>query len=302
MSTTPETTQEPESELGRLIQPVQPYIEKYGSKVVLGLAALLLIAATYIFYQRSANAAAAAGWGDLASANQPEDFADVADQFAGSPAAAWARLAAANGYFSNGVRMSFTSRTAAKGSFDKAQSAFKKLLDNRGTPKPVRERALFGMAKLEEAMSGQDTSSAIAAYEKLLSDFPSTTYKEIAEKRIEALKNPEVQEFYGWFREQDPSVAEDLLTPDDGSLIPKSPREEKTGVPSFGDSLLDPNAAAGDGSSTDTADEEKASAPDRSAIPPVPGSPEAGSSPPPEKPNPEGSTEGASGESGSEDK
>ena len=67
MSTAPTETQQDqeqnpsESELGRFLAPAQPYIEKYGSKIVLALAALLLLAAIYIWWSRSSTAAAAAG-------------------------------------------------------------------------------------------------------------------------------------------------------------------------------------------------------------------------------------------------
>lgn len=237
------TTHEPESELSRLMKPLQPYIEKYGSKVVLGLAVVLLVAAGYIWWSRTSQSAAAAGWGDIATSTAPEDFADVADQNPGTAAAAWARLAEADGYMNTAVRLSFTDRTASAGTFKKAETAYEKLLNKRGTPKNVRERALFGMARLLESTSGDDTTAAIAAYEKLLSEFPESIYKEVADKRIVELKKPEVQKFYGWFASQKPSVADDLRLPND--LLPDTPSPDKTGVPPL-DSILSDDPVPGD--------------------------------------------------------
>ncbi|MFK7820304.1 MAG: tol-pal system YbgF family protein [Planctomycetaceae bacterium] len=286
MTTTP--TQEPESELGQLMGPIQPYVDKYGSKVVLGLAALLLVAAAWIWWSRSSSAAAAQGWADFTTAKAAEDYADIADENPGTAAGAWARLSAANGYFTKGVQLSFTSRTASDGSFEKANSAYKKLLDNRSTPKQVRERALYGMARLEEATSGEDTSSAIAAYEKLLSDFPQSIYKELAEERVAELKKPEVQKFYAWFKEQDPSVTDDLMTPND---LPSSPGKAETGVLPL-DSILGPKPGGVEspdaGSAPEAADPEKAGS---LGIPPAPGAAESG----------DGAAESSSAGSGAEE-
>jgi hypothetical protein len=267
MTTTP--TQEPESELGQLMGPIQPYVDKYGSKVVLGLAAILILAAAYFLWARSASASAARGWADFTTANAAEDYDDIADENPGTPAGAWARLSAANGYYTSGVRLSFTSRTASDGSFEKAATAYKKLLDNRSTPKQVRERALHGMARLEEATSGEDTSAAITAYEKLLSDFPQSIYKELAEERIAELKKPEVQKFYAWFKQQDPSVTDSLMVPND---VPTSPGADETGVLPL-DSILGSGQGEAEGGDTpaETVDPEQVGSPD---IPPAPGTPE----------------------------
>ena len=235
-TTEPETDVQEASEFGQLLKPIQPYLDKYGSKVVLALAALLLVAAVYIWWTRSSAAAAAAGWGGMATANAPEDYADIADENPGTPAAAWARLSAANGYLTSAIRISFTDRKASSGSFDKARTEFDKLLNKRGTPKGVRERALYGIARLEESTSGDDTATAVSAYEKLLSEFPESAYKATAEQRIAKLKSGDSQSFYAWFAKQQPSVADDLIIPNDNN-VPVSPGSEETGAPDL-DTIL----------------------------------------------------------------
>jgi hypothetical protein len=227
-TTESETDVEEASEFGQLLKPIQPHLEKYGSKIVLGLAAFLLVAAVYIWWTRSSAAAAAAGWGGMATANAPEDYADIADENPGTPAAAWARLSAANGYLTSAIRLSFTDRKASSGSFDKARTEFDKLLNKRGTPKGVRERALYGIARLEESTSGDDTATAVSAYEKLLSEFPESAYKAMAEQRIAKLKSDDSQSFYGWFAKQQPSVADDLIIPNDD--LPGTPGAAETGA------------------------------------------------------------------------
>ncbi len=220
MSTAPTETQQDqeqnpsESELGRFLAPAQPYIEKYGSKIVLALAALLLLAAIYIWWSRSSTAAAAAGWGEMSTAGQPEDFADIADDNPNTVAASWARLAEADGYLARAVEKSFADRSASKGIFEKSRDAYEQVLSMRSSSNDVRERALFGVARLEESLTGEDTSVAVQAYEELLSKFPESIYKEDAEARIAKLKDPSVQKFYGWFASQDPSVVDGLNIPD----------------------------------------------------------------------------------------
>lgn len=227
MATTPETQPEeqPENDLAALIDPIRPYIEQYGSKIILGLAAILIVAAGYIYLSRSANAEKARGWDELiqTGANTaPEDFGDIAEDNPGTSAAEWALLRQAEGFLKRGVQSAFTNRKESTASYEKAREALNRLLNKSGTSVLIRERALYTMALLTESDSGADTSEAIKAYERLKSEFKDSVYIEQADVRIEALKTPEVQKFYGWFKDQNPSIADPLSVPNDpiGTTLP----------------------------------------------------------------------------------
>ena len=73
MATTPETqpSEQPENEFAALIEPIRPYIDKYGTKAILGVAAILIVAAAWIYFTKSANAEKARGWDELIQTGFP---------------------------------------------------------------------------------------------------------------------------------------------------------------------------------------------------------------------------------------
>lgn len=286
MTTSPKS----ENDLAKLLQPVKPVLEKHGSKLILGLAAVLLIAAAWIWWSRTSAANAAAGWGDMATANAAEDFADIADDNPGTPAAAWARLAEADGYLVRAVQSSFTDREAALTTFKKAREAYDKLLTKSGTPRDVRERALFGVARLEESTAGEDVSAAVAAYEKVLSEFPESIYKSVVEKRLERLQDPQSKQFYAWFKEQNPSVADDLVAPKD---LPETPKAGPEVIP-------DPSAPETPAEQPEGADKSAGTPPPTPEDAKTPTAPESSDVKAPQLPPPAGA--GKSADSTTEDK
>lgn len=217
--TTQETPTE-ENDLAEIFAPIKPYLEKYGTKIALGLAAILLVVAAWTWFSKRSMAQASVGWGVMGSARSPEDFSEVFKDYPDSSAAVWARLRAGEGYLARGLGSSFTERDAAEKDYQNARDSFEFLLDKSGTPDVVRERSLWGMARLEEATSSEDTSAAVAAYEKLISDFPESVYKDLSEERIEELKSASSKKFYAWFSKQDRSLADDLLGPKDPPATP----------------------------------------------------------------------------------
>jgi hypothetical protein len=118
-------------------------------------------------------------------------------------------------YYDRGVETSLTDRAASDADFLQAKDLFEKLL-NSDVPKEIREAALDGMARTLEATSSGDLSEAIKAYETLVAEFPNSMYRDYAEHRIKELKQPDAQEFYAWFRKQNPKPA-DRPKPEDGA-------------------------------------------------------------------------------------
>ena len=256
-----------DTELSRLLALVRPFFEKYGNQLILALAAVLLVRAAWTWWSRSSTVEAAAGWADMLGARQAEDFADVADQFPGTPVAAWARLGEGDGYLQRAVELSFTDRKASAGALKKSRDAYDRLLNKRATPGPVRERALFGVARLEESVAGEDVSKAVAAWKKLLEEFPETVYKDMAAERIATLEDEHSRDFYAWFAKQEPSLADDLLTPDDlpasptpgdvqtpgqSTIVPEAPMLNLPGLQPNTDSRSPPPADAGKSDAANT--------------------------------------------------
>ncbi|MGD9856085.1 MAG: tol-pal system YbgF family protein [Planctomycetaceae bacterium] len=214
------------------------WIEKFDERantILIAIVVVALIAAGLIFWTRTTANQRENGWIELAACTSPEDFANVADAFAGSPAGAWARLRAANGFLQEGVRLSLSDRPASNERLEQAREAFESLLSG-GHPAPIREQSLLGLAVTQESLSDGQTDPAIAAYEKLLSEFPETRFKDWANVRIDALKTGSAQEFYAWFRKQNPKPA-DMPVPNDSAGSKNSSLDsllkdlDETGIP-----------------------------------------------------------------------
>jgi len=307
MATTPETqpNEQPENDFAALIAPIRPYVDQYGAKVILGLAAVLIVAAGWIYFTKSAKAEKARGWDKLLKTNNstaPEDFGDIAEDNPGTSAAEWAILRQAEGFLKRGVQSAFSNRKQSAASFEKAHKALNRLLNKTGTSVLVRERALYTMAMLTESESGADTADAIKAYEQLKSEFKDSVYTEQADARIEALKDPKVQQFYGWFRKQNPSIADPLGVPHDpigtapptpgnpfapgGPIIPggtgdpEPPKTPEPGEPVTPEGT-EPDGGTGEEKSSEQSgsDDEEGAGADGSTP-----APSKGSSPPPTKP------------------
>lgn len=248
------------NDLSRLVsdwgQALEQYVHQHtGQLAVVGV--LVLAAIIGVFYWRTAAGAAdSEGWRALANAQTDADLANVADKYAGTTVAAWARLREAERELINGIRLTFTSREAGNSDLKKAEESFEKVIADKTTPLDVRERALFGLATCREALPPKDAKPsdiddrAIKSYERLLEVVPETVYKDIAESRIAALRTGTAQDFYAWFERQNPKPADrempkDLVIPP----LPDSPASVKpnadSGVPNSAPSDVKKGGEAG---------------------------------------------------------
>jgi hypothetical protein len=184
-----------------------------------------------VYWRSSSGTAGQQGWREFASATKASDFGNVADKFPGTAAGSWARLMEGEIELNSGVRSSFTDRAAGRSDLKKAQENFEKLIADRATPSDVMERALFGLARAKEALPDKNLGpskiddAAIETYQRLLTEFPISIYKDYSESRIAALKTGTAQDFYAWFEQQNPKPADREMPKD---LIPPSPDETKT--------------------------------------------------------------------------
>ncbi len=200
------------TELEKVLNVSLDKIEPYSSQLLVAFVAIALLFGGWIYMSRTSGQVSTVGWKEFASTTAPSDFKAIAEKHPNAPVATWALLQAARGYTSEGLQQALTNREASDESLGEARDAYKQLLDRgQKVPPEAREEALFGMATCLEALSGADTSEAVAAYETLLKEFPQTRHRRWADRRIAILKQPQTEAFYAWFRKQNP-------TPDDRPL------------------------------------------------------------------------------------
>ncbi len=207
------------------------YIQDNWMLLAVAVVVILLGAGGVVYWRSSSGSAGQQGWREFASAAKAADYGNVADKYSGSVPAAWARLLEGEMELNSGIRSSFTDRSAGRSDLQKAQENFEKLIADKATPSDVMERALFGLARAKEALPPKDLSpskindGAIETYQRLVTEFPISIYKNYAEARIAALKTGTAQDFYAWFEKQNPKPADREMPKD---LIPPSPDETKT--------------------------------------------------------------------------
>ncbi|QDV18343.1 hypothetical protein Pan153_30000 [Gimesia panareensis] len=200
------------NDLGKLMGQAEPFVEKYGMKILAAIGGIFVLLVVLVIWNSKQNSQASEGWTRLAAAGSTEDFENVAEDFAGSPVADWALIHAAESHLQSGIRSSFTDRSAGDRELKDAREQFQQLLDSASVPAEIRERALFGMARVEETTSDGDLKTATELYKKLISEFPESVFRQLAEQRVKpvdaekvaALDQEGTKEFYKWFHEQNP--------------------------------------------------------------------------------------------------
>lgn len=227
-----------QNDLRKLTTKAVPFVEKYGWQIIGALVAVAVIFAVSAYWFSESTASTAESWAQFDRVlHQPNadagDFAELAEKHPGSAAAAWARLKEADDLLKSGLREAFTNRDVSQSELKSGLEAYQKLADGgKGVTPEIRERALFGLARCQEAMSDGKVDDAVATYQRLLKDFPQTIFQSIANERIKALESPQAKDFYAWFQQQKPQ--------------PKDPHQfpfkKPAGNPDGGDDVMDESA------------------------------------------------------------
>ena len=208
--------------------------KQYGTYVLLGAIALVLLTAAVAWWNQYSQSQAAAGWDDFRAArdeNTAAAYADVAERHDGT-AVAWARFWEGRIALRTGLQLVFENRKGAYRELAAARKAFEDVLSNADARNEVREQAQFRLAQTLEALAGVRESDdaeapaatvdeAIAAYETFLNDFSDSVLKPPAEEQIAQLKKDSMRDFYAWFAQQTPSPA-DRRAPRDPATSPGS--------------------------------------------------------------------------------
>ncbi|MEX1233009.1 MAG: hypothetical protein WEB58_22360 [Planctomycetaceae bacterium] len=215
------------NELGNLANQVAPFFEQHGSKILMGLIAVVLLAAGIYWWQGTVGQAETAAWTSLMTADSAEEFATVAEKYPGTTPAAWAMLNEATSHLQEGTRLSFIDRQAAENDLKLAKEKLTELVEKKDLPRELRVRALYALARCLETTSGGDVAPAIDAYKKILTEFTDpiySVYRENAEQSIKSLESGATQDFYAWYAKQNPKPS-DRPKPQDGMFHGMNPSD-----------------------------------------------------------------------------
>lgn len=201
------------NELGRIADRVAAastdFYALHGKSVLYGICFVAIAAALLIVLTKRNHQAEASAWRDLAAAINPEDLAMVAETHPGTSAGRWAKVREGELRLNEGIQLAFTNFESAEKELKLSRKALQAVVDERGAPPEIRERALYSLALCLESQSDGSESEAIKTYEALLREFPASIYKTEAERRMAALAAGSGQAFYAWFSKYDrPKVVE----------------------------------------------------------------------------------------------
>ncbi len=209
------THHDDQTHLETALRQAKPWLETNATFLIYGLAAILAVAAGIIWFQRQppVNSGVSALFQE---ASEPEDFQAIADEHGNTKLGQLARLNQATGLLNSASSNLFSDREAANAELEEAEAALGRLEDTNGLPAMIHERVLIGQARLAEIRcdgSEESTQAAAAAWQKVLDEYDSSMARELAERQIEALKNPDNAPFYAWFSTLEPEPADDLNMP-----------------------------------------------------------------------------------------
>lgn len=234
---------EDEAQLAKLLKESRPFLEKYLTTMIYGVAALLAVAAVVVYLQKQPAPTADVSRA-LLLATTAEDYQAVADEHPDSPLGILARLRQADGELEDAVTQMFTDREKAADSLAVATKAYEQLESRKDVDDSIRERVLVGLARVAECRcdgSDETVRAASAAWDRVLQEFPvSENFRAIAESRIKRLTSEDSHEFYAWFSQQNPKPGDDLLMPQDGTpgqvpSVPSFPSLHNLGLPKAGE-------------------------------------------------------------------
>lgn len=200
-------------------------VQDHTNQLIVAAVVVVAIIIGAIYWRMSSGSADRQGWRALSDAQSTAEYGTVAEKYAATKVAPWARLREGEAELSSGIRLLFNDREAGRSDLDKAKESFEKLINDKQTPEEIRERALFGLGRCRESLPAKAAGAAtindpaIETYERLLKQFPDSVYKDLVEARIAALRTGTAQDFSAWFETQNPKPA-DRAMPKDLSIPP----------------------------------------------------------------------------------
>jgi hypothetical protein len=189
--------------LGEWAEKLKPYARLIGGLVVL----LVVLSVAYAYVAGKTGGKVAAGWDEYFEAIDANDrgrLLEVAEKYAGTSVAPWARIVAADMALSDGCFQLFNNKAEARDLLRQAANNYQTVLGD-ASDDMLKQRALFGLARAHESLASlEDLNQAREDYKKLLEGWPKGIYAEAAKERLNDLDRRSTKEFYDWFATYEP--------------------------------------------------------------------------------------------------
>jgi hypothetical protein len=131
-------------------------------------------------------------------------LSDIAERYAGTLAAQWARLTLADIQLANGTQRLFVDKK--DGRDELRQSADKYLSVSHESDEPlILQQATFGLARAHEALG--ELEKAREEYQSVIDKWPDCAYAGDAKTRAKDLDRQTTKSFYDWFVRYEPPRA-----------------------------------------------------------------------------------------------
>jgi tetratricopeptide (TPR) repeat protein len=182
------------------IRPHMTYI------AVISVAGLLVFIVALIV-NHSRQTALGKEWADYISAqqskNRDRELEDLSKRYPESAAGVWAALSRASSELDTGTRDIYESRNDAIGSLESAIKTFESVLEktsNLSDLSDLAQHARFGISVAQETMG--EVGKAIDSYEEVVAKGDKSPLGNLAQRRLDALRESKNALFYEWFRGQ----------------------------------------------------------------------------------------------------
>ncbi|MFL5245442.1 MAG: tetratricopeptide repeat protein [Gemmataceae bacterium] len=162
--------------------------------VVAGVVVLALaLYAGWRYYSDSAADKRTTLWLEVDEATTPEALDEIIQKSSNSIPGQVARLEQARLSYRQGIERlySATDRGKAKADLQKAQELYDQVARESSNPPVMIQEALMGSAKARESLGEVD--DAVAAYEKLAKDYPTSALGKEAEERAKQVRENETK-------------------------------------------------------------------------------------------------------------
>lgn len=244
------------TELEKWLVKLGEKLKPYKNQLLIGVIAFAVALVAVPLILQSASSNQTEQWEEFVGYSTPEDFAQLAEKNPDSTVAAWALLQAGRGYLGEGMSNALSNREVSDTRLNEAVEAFETLLKNSNAPDKAREEALLGLGTAREVLGGGDPAPAIEAYQNLLKEFPDSIHKAWVEQRVTVLEQDQTQDFYAWFREQNPKPSDRALPSDLLNDIPPPPEKSDLDLLSDPELILPPTGEGAENTNTVPTEEE----------------------------------------------
>jgi hypothetical protein len=192
--------------LGDWTVKLEPYSRMIAGAVVLLLALGIAVAWVSGKGQRRV----ADGWDEYFDAVNNLDrprLTEIAEKYAGTSVAPWARIVAADIALNEGTSQLFSDKTQGRELLRQAVDNYQTVF-REGYDETITQRALYGLGRAHESLAGlDDLEKARGDYEKLIKGWPSGVYSTAAKERLADLQQGSTKKFYDWFAKYEPPKA-----------------------------------------------------------------------------------------------